>query len=486
MTGFGIHWFRRDLRLKGNPALLANLDRHRGRVLGLFIIDPVILSRGDFSVNRFGFLLETLVVLSEQMKAAGGELLVLDGGPENGFKLVLSLLKKKFRLPESCSWNRDYEPFAIARDLRVEQLLRTQFGTHVTIRRDHLLIEPEELSKPSGKDRTYRIYTPFARRWFELFRSGEVRARIREQGGSELPQFALTWKNVLSADRLPLGRLDYYRKKFTPQLNVVLPPAGYIAAKQRLLQFKDHALQEYADDRDLPAKDGTSRMSVYLKNGSISISQIIGELGLVNCRFQENNGRSRFLKELVWREFYYHILFHFPRVEQKAFNPKFEKLKWAKSDSHFQAWTEGRTGYPIVDAGMRQLRQEGWMHNRVRMIVASFLTKDLLISWQRGEEYFMKNLLDGDLASNNGGWQWAASTGCDPQPYFRIFNPKLQGERFDPEGEYVKRYIPELRNADRRWIHEPGDRCPANYPAPIVNHAYQKTRALIFYDKQFS
>ncbi|OFZ00987.1 MAG: hypothetical protein A2070_03095 [Bdellovibrionales bacterium GWC1_52_8] len=485
MENFNIHWFRRDLRLAGNSALQWSAHKYQGRVLGIFCIDPVILARPDFSVNRFGFFLEALKALRLEFQATGGELLVIDDGPERGFTRVLSVLKEHGSLPESISWNRDYEPFALDRDLRVKSLCESRFGIQVHTERDHLLIEPHELEKKSGKDPFYRIYTPFARSWFELYCKDEVQDRIRNQSSRKPPRLSLKWSELLGrrklgAEKLP-DKLEFWRSRIAPQLTISLPPAGSRAAQRRLALFKKRALEDYATGRDFPDRDGTSRLSMDLKNGSLTIAQVIAELKLENCRFQEKSDRCSFLKQLVWREFYYHILVHFPEVERHSFNPKYEKLKWRKNDSAFRAWTEGLTGYPIVDAGMRQLKAEGWMHNRVRMIVASFLTKDLLISWRRGEEYFMKNLIDGDLASNNGGWQWAASTGSDPQPYFRVFNPKLQGERFDPEGRYVKKYVPELQSLGPRFIHEPGKRRPVNYPAPIVSHAHQKILALSLY-----
>jgi deoxyribodipyrimidine photo-lyase len=266
-----------------------------------------------------------------------------------------------------------------------------------------------------------------------------------------------------------------------PKAEVSLPEAGSRAALQQLERFVHEGLDDYAEKRDYPAAPGTSRLSYYLKNGSITTAQIISQLK-PSARAPSH---TKYLSELIWREFYYHILYHCPRVEHEAFQLKYRDIDWEDNEQLFQAWCEGKTGYPIVDAAMRELNTTGWMHNRMRMVVASFLTKDLLINWQWGERYFMRKLLDGDLAPNNGGWQWAASTGCDPQPYFRIFNPTLQGKRYDPEGEYVRRFVPELAEVDSRKIHEPWKlkEFPKGYPKPIVNHASRSLKAVSLFKK---
>jgi deoxyribodipyrimidine photo-lyase len=231
------------------------------------------------------------------------------------------------------------------------------------------------------------------------------------------------------------------------------------------------------------AVEGTSKMSLYLKNGTITVPQIIAAYELEFLKFKGDDGATKYLKELVWREFYYHVIWHWPNAEREAFIQKYRNLQWENDDKLFEAWKAGKTGYPIVDAAMRELLTTGWMHNRARMIVASFLTKDLLVDWRWGEKWFMNQLLDGDLAPNNGGWQWAASTGCDPQPYFRIFNPMLQSERFDAEGTYIRRYIPELKDVPTKEIHNPSSatRKRTGYPEPIVIHAEQKVRASMLF-----
>ena len=496
---WGIHWFRRDLRVAGNPALQWSWKQHGGRVVGLFCFDSKFLSRDDFSHNRFGFFMDTLRELRDEMRSIGSDLWVIDCLPHEALPKIHENLKKHGRAFSTLSFNRDYEPFARDRDDRVTRLLQEELGVKVHTERDHLLIEPLEAGKPgSGGSAFYQIYTPFAKRWFEQLRTDEVRARIAAQkkglqylrkraaGDVERDLFRLTWKKIWGEHRAPFHEsLEDFAEKNRPHLTIEIPPAGSLVALERLRQFKRH-VDEYGETRDIPSIDGTSKMSVYLKNGSITSGQIIAELGLEELPFKHEGGRTKYLKEIAWREFYYSILFHKPSVEKKAFLEKYADLDWENDRRLFEAWKEGRTGYPIVDAGMRQLKQEGWMHNRVRMIVASFLTKDLLVDWRWGENHFMKELLDGDLAPNNGGWQWAASTGCDPQPYFRIFNPELQGARFDPEGKYVTRYVPELEGVAPKVLHAPEKLGEAvlrkrGYPMPIVDHQKQKPRALALF-----
>jgi len=481
---FGIHWFRRDLRLAGNPALRWNWSRYKGRVVGLFCFDRDFLSRPDFSHNRFGFFLSTLRELKEEMRGAGGDLLVVDQGPEDAFRSLLDSLKGAGRLPGVITFNRDYEPFAQKRDAAIMELLHSFPGVEVHSERDHLLLEPAEIVK--DRNSYYQIYSPFARRWFSLYATAEVQKRIDTQrdalrylegrlSGETPPQdlFRLKWKDILNK---PIeDSLDSFTKTNSKKITIPLPEAGSAAAYRKLLSFSGGP-EGYRAQRDFPAIPGTSQLSIYIKNGSLTTAQILAALNLRKEVFDTDSGRSQFVKEIVWREFYYHILFHCPRVEKEAFQKKFTQLRWENDDEYFQAWKDGRTGFPIVDAGMRQLRQTGWMHNRVRMIVASFLTKDLLNDWRRGEQYFMETLLDGDLAPNNGGWQWAASTGCDPQPYFRIFNPWLQSKKFDPEARYIKKWLPELEKYSPGQIHNWAG--SSDHPAPIVEHDAQKKKAL--------
>lgn len=473
-TPWAVHWFRRDLRVRGNPALTQAAREYGGRVLGLFCFDSAFLKRPDFSNNRFAFFLNTLEKLREELRAAGGDLLVVDAQAVDAFTKIHS------ENPIACvSFNRDYEPFARARDEKVTAHLG-KMGIKVLSARDHLLIEPDEVGKTGPGDVYYKVFTPFSKKWFEVFQSAEVQARLRTDS---TPKLNMHWKEIGTSGFK--DALAAFQKENSTSVTIEIPHAGVDAARKRLKKFAKE-VDGYSDRRDIPSDDGTSRLSIYFKNGSLTVAEAIAELDLQKCGLLQNSGRAKFLKELIWREFYYHILYHRPDVETQAFQSKYRDIKWKNNKKLFQTWKDGRTGYPIVDAGMRQLKTTGWMHNRVRMIVASFLTKDLLIDWRWGENHFMKELLDGDLASNNGGWQWAASTGCDAQPYFRIFNPELQSRRFDPDGDYIRRYVPELRNVSAQDIHAPQELGTAflskvGYVPPVVNHKQQKVQAIALF-----
>ncbi len=486
MKSFGIHWFRRDLRLAGNPALQWNLKQNDGRVVGLFCFDAKFLSRPDFSANRFQFFLETLRVLRDELRAQGSDLLFLDVGPDEAYdKLLKALTAAKAGLPSCVSWNRDYEPFAVDRDARLAAFFQNRGIAHHT-EPDHCLIEPIEIYKGEDTSSFYQVFTPYSKRWLELFRTPEIQARVQRQkkGLASLKTkkapFDLTWKDLLSKPIEAEDLLERYRKANGAKVSIPMPPAGTLAALARLNEFKKK-MADYSEGREVPSLSGTSGMSIYYKNGSFTVAQTIAHLGLEPYKKKASSGAEKFLSELIWREFYYHILGRHPRVERESFQAKYGQLQWPNRKDWFEAWKAGLTGFPIVDAGMRQLKTTGWMHNRVRMIVASFLTKDLLVSWQWGERYFMEQLLDGDLAPNNGGWQWAASTGCDPQPYFRIFNPLLQSQRFDPEGIYIRKYLPELAHVIGKGIHAPSPAERGKYPAPIVDHGTQRDLALALY-----
>jgi len=422
---YGIHWFRRDLRVAGNKALRHNFQKNEGRVLCVFTFDKKFLSRDDFSANRFQFFLETMKSL-------------------------------KFEV----------------------------FGVETADFRDHLIVEPHELTKPSSKE-GYQVFTPFSRRWMDIYDGEDFRKRVGEQKKAfeylEKKKtekiFDLKSLNMVKS-HLPDDVLSKYVQNNKSKVTVPIPKAGFKAACKKLDEFKEK-VNDYSDDRDFPQLKGTSGLSIYFKNGSLTTSQAVYRLNL-NRYKKKTTSKDTFYSELVWREFYYHVLNRRPSVETEEFNPKYAGLKWENNKSHFEKWKEGMTGFPFVDAGMRELKTTGLMHNRLRMVVASFLTKDLLIDWRWGEKYFMETLLDGDMAPNNGGWQWAASTGCDAQPYFRIFNPFSQGKRFDPKGEYIKKFIPELKDVDAKKLHAPilGH---SSYPEPIVEHSEQRDKALDLY-----
>lgn len=488
---FGIHWFRRDLRVAGNPALQWSFKKNQGKVVGLFCFDAKFLARPDFSPNRFHFFLRTLAALRAELREIGSDLCVLDVGPDEAFAHIFGLLHAKgLGLPRSVSWNRDYEPFARERDSRLKAVLQNA-GILTHDERDHVLMEPAEIVKDSAPQSPYQVYTPYAKTWIKAFETHQVHARLEAQRkgllyleslaqGKADRLFQLTWHDLLGNDLDRDQVFETYLTQNQKQITVPIPEAGSLVAFQQLKAFAP-LVKDYGKKRDFPSENGTSRLSMYLKNGSITVSQIMAALHLSSSS-DKDSGERKYLGELIWREFYYYILYHFPRVEHEAFQTRFLNIKWPNRDDFFEAWKEGRTGYPIVDAGMRQLKTTGWMHNRVRMIVASFLTKDLLIDWRWGERYFMHQLLDGDLAPNNGGWQWAASTGCDAQPYFRIFNPVLQSQKFDPDGSYIRRYVPELAGLSAKEIHDPSAHVrKTRYLMPIVDHSEQRTKALALY-----
>jgi len=479
---FGIHWFRRDLRCAGNVALRKNFERNQGRVLGVFCFDSVFLKRDDFSNNRFAFFIETLKAVKEELQAQGGDLLVVDQLPQKFFKEFLASEKLHNNSLSAVSFGKDYEPYAVKRDSEVTKILQAG-GVEVITERDHLILEPHEVLKGDGS--FYQVFTPFSKRWNEAFHSPEVKKRLLQQSiqpylksAKKTDIFKMKWSELKHSYKDSLKEFEAENKK---HVSIEIPQAGFKAAYEKAFSFKQQ-LSSYGDARDIPSEDGTSKLSIYFKNGSLTTTQAIEILELQKSSVLHKTGAGIYLKELVWREFYYSILSHRPDVETGSFLPQYKDIKWDNNKAWFKRWCEGTTGFPIVDAGMRQLNQTGWMHNRVRMIVASFLVKDLLINWQWGENYFMKMLLDGDLAPNNGGWQWAASTGCDPQPYFRIFNPWLQAERFDPDAEYIKMYIPELRNLPAKEIHNPSGReTVKQYPRPLIDHKTQSAKAIALY-----
>ncbi|MSP18112.1 MAG: deoxyribodipyrimidine photo-lyase [Bdellovibrionales bacterium] len=474
---YGIHWFRRDLKISGNLALSNNLRTHEGRVLGLFCFDHLFLGRPDFSINRFQFFLETLSDLKAELQKQGGDLLVLDVGPKSAYENILGLLTEhQIPHPHTVSWNRDYEPFATKRDAEMLKWFQEK-GVRVVTERDHLLIEPHEIFKGDDPNAHYQVFTPFKRRWIEKFKTEEIQKRLIVPPAI---RFQFNWSTLFSGKIVLKDHLELFLESNKKKVTIPIPLAGELEGKKLIALFLPK-VKDYGVNRDIPSLEGTSRFSMFYKNGSLTTSQVIREMKLSHTA-EWNEGEEKFVSELIWREFYYYILERFPRVENEAFLEKYKKIKWGNNKKWFQAWKDGQTGFPIVDAGMRQLNETGWMHNRVRMIVASFLTKDLHVDWRWGQKYFMEKLLDGDLAPNNGGWQWAASTGCDPQPYFRIFNPYLQSKRFDPEGVYLKKYLPELRDLTSKWIHEPPQNLMTHgYPAPIVDHSIQRLEAMALY-----
>lgn len=459
-----VWWIRRDLRLGDNEALTAVL-RHAEQALPVFVLDPALWRSPYSGEKRLAFLLGGLRALDADLRARGSRLIVREGDPA----AVLAQLRAETGA-EAVYAEADVSPYARRRDARVGEAVPLYLLPGVTVH------APGTVLKRDGTP--YTVYTPFSRAWLAL---------PLPTAGDILPAPAhiLTPPNVFSLE-LP----------DTPALPESVPfPPGEAEAQRRLAVFAQARICEYAETRNVMAVEGTSQLSPYLRLGMLSARQAAvaaREARGAARRCATARGADTWLNELVWREFYAHILYHFPQVQRESFRPQFRAIEWRNDPDEFAAWQAGRTGYPVVDAGMRQLAATGWMHNRARMIVASFLTKDLLIDWRWGERHFMQHLVDGDPASNNGGWQWAASTGADPVPYFRIFNPVLQGEKFDPDGAYARRWIPELARVPAKYVHRPwtlpedGQRAAGcvigvDYPAPVVEHALARERALAAY-----
>jgi deoxyribodipyrimidine photo-lyase len=454
----GLHWFRNDLRLRDNTALEALATRAE-EWLPVFVLDPCLLAGPRAGGPRVRFLLDCLGRLHRDLEKRGVPLLVREGRPEAVLPKLLHETGARL-----LSFNEDTTPFARRRDAAV-QLAVERSGGQVLTRLDHVVFRSSEIRSASGG--AYSVYSPYRKTWWKHW-SEQPRLPVRlGRLPPPIPGF--------SADRIPdphelgleAGACD-------------LPTGGEAAARRRLDHFLEISAGRYHEDRDRPDRNGTSRLSPYLRFGAISVRQCF-ERAQEAARVEPalRQGVAQWLDELVWREFYSSILEEHPRVLRESHRLKYDALVWNDDPKGFEAWCEGLTGYPIVDAGMRQLRATGWMHNRVRMIVASFLTKDLLIDWRAGERFFFERLVDGDPASNNGGWQWAASTGTDAQPYFRIFNPVAQGRRWDPEGRYVRHWIPELRDVPDPHVHAPwAYGLPAGYPPPIIDHAERRELAL--------
>ena len=455
----GLHWFRNDLRLRDNTALAALFARSEAW-LPVFVIDRRVMGGPAGGGPRSHFLLDCLGRLAADLERRGVPLRVCEGRPEDALPRLMHETGARL-----VSWNEDTTPFATRRDHAVRRAVERARGQVLT-RLDHVVYGASEIRTAAGGP--YSVYSPYRRRWWARWgREPRLPARMPPMP----PPIA-----GAAADPLPEpGALGL------GSAALELPTGGEDAAHRRLARFLASAAGRYHEDRHRPDLDGTSRLSPYLRFGALSVRQCIAsaeEAQLADPRARR--GLEKWMDELVWREFYAAVLEEHPRVLRESHRREYDGMAWNDDAEGFEAWCEGRTGYPMVDAGMRQLRETGWMHNRVRMIVASFLVKDLLIDWREGERFFFERLVDGDPASNNGGWQWAASTGTDPQPYFRIFHPVSQGRRWDPDGSYVRRFVPELRGVAGADLHEPWEavRPPADYPPPIVDHAERRAQAL--------
>lgn len=429
-----IHWFRRDLRLEDNVALFHALTSGLP-VLPVFIFDRVILDhlkedKTELTEDkRVVFIHQSLQSLQSELKALGSDLLVLYDEPLAAWNKILS----KFQVSQVYT-NHDYEPYAVQRDDQVAAMLKAK-GIAFKTFKDQCIFEKGEVLKDDGKP--YTVFTPYSRKWKFILESNPIRTYPCEQ---HLGAF-------LKTDDIP-----------------AIPGLETMGFREMSVDFptsnpEEEILKKYGEQRDIPSIRSTSRLGVHLRFGTVSIRR----LALKALK----NGFGTFLNELIWRDFYMMILWHFPHVVEGAFKKEYNMIPWRNNQEEFERWCQGKTGYPIVDAGMRELNATGFMHNRVRMIVASFLTKHLLIDWRWGEAYFAKKLLDFELASNNGGWQWAAGSGCDAAPYFRVFNPELQTQKFDPKGVYIRQWVEEFDSPE--------------YPAPMVDHAFARKRALETY-----
>jgi deoxyribodipyrimidine photo-lyase len=423
-TDVTIFWMRRDLRIHDNAALYEALKNNK-KVISLFIFDTEILDDLDQDDKRVDFILQSLQIVKQDLEKLKTSLLVLHGNPE----LVFEKLN-----PRNVYTNQDYEAYAIHRDEVVKRTLQKK-GISFYAFKDHVIFEKDEVVKSDGKP--YTVFTPYSRQWKSRLNDFYIKAYPCEK----------YYTNFLQIKPLPI-----------PTLQEIGFTSSGIDFPERRIQKA--IIEKYHNTRNIPGITGTSKLGVHLRFGTLSIRQAV-RLALAT--------NEVWLNELIWRDFYSMILWNFPHVEQSSFKPAYDHIPWRNNEEEFDRWCEGKTGYPIVDAGMRELNATGFMHNRVRMITASFLTKHLLIDYRWGEAYFAKKLLDFDLASNNGGWQWAAGSGCDAAPYFRIFNPYLQTEKFDPEKKYIRKWVPEFESAE--------------YPEAIVDHVHARERAIHTYKK---
>jgi len=417
-----VFWFRRDLRLNDNKALEEAIKSGMP-ILPVFIFDELILNELPKDDARVSFIYQNLEKLNKELIKYGSSLLCLKGKPTE----IWQQLTSKFEI-ESVFLNRDYEPYAIRRDNEIKAYL-SEKGIGFFTFKDQVIFEENEILKEDGNP--YTVFTPYKNKWLKKFNSRELKSN--------------KLKDVSSFH----------------QINIPFPSLkelGFVASHIKVRDYDLSAVDQYSEVRNFPAMDKTSYLSPHLRFGTVSIREVLLQFNLEN---------ESFLSELIWREFFMQILFHFPHVVQDNFKAKYDGIKWNQNEDDFKKWCEGKTGYPIVDAGMRQLNESGYMHNRVRMITAGFLCKHLLIDWRWGEAYFAMKLLDYELSSNNGNWQWAAGTGCDSAPYFRIFNPMEQVKKFDKELKYINTWVKDLNSFD--------------YPEPMIEHKFARKRALEAY-----
>jgi deoxyribodipyrimidine photo-lyase len=468
-----LFWHRRDLRIADNVGL-AEARQRSAKVVGIFCLDPNILQRDDVAPARVAYMIGCLQALQNRYSQAGSQLLILQADPRVGLPQLAEALDA-----QAMFWNLDVEPYAQERDRAVTDSLQ-QHGIEVQTFWDQLLHAPAEILTGAGQP--YTVYTPFWKNWSTQpkLESGPV---LQNAAGLN----AAEQKRAEQSGVIPLPTARDLG--FVWEGDLFLAP-GEQAALERLEAFCNRAIAQYQEQRNFPNLEGTSQLSAALKFGAIGIRTVWAATvtSLEHCRSDEaKDSIQTWRQELAWREFYQHVMYCFPELAEGPYRAAWQNFPWKNDEAQFQAWCQGRTGYPIVDAAMRQLNETGWMHNRCRMIVASFLTKDLIINWQWGEKYFMQTLIDGDLCANNGGWQWSASSGMDPKP-LRIFNPATQAQKFDPEGDYIRQWLPELRSLDTEELVSgkiaPLERHRCNYPAPIVDHNQQQRLFKSLYQQQ--
>lgn len=461
-------WIRRDLRLHDHHALSRALKEAEETYL-VFIFDQNILGKlSDKNDKRITLIMDALVEMEETLNTHRSSLIIRFGDP---VKLIPELAKEL--QIDGLYFNRDYEPYAKRRDEAVEKSLR---GKNIAVHtfKDHVFYEKNEVL--TGAREIYKVFTPYKNKWLETFNAQE----------NIVPDYKCDLKRVAHfRNEESVLNKDWFETIQFHKTKVILT-GGTGPARKKLSAFKKN-IHRYKEARDIPSLKMTSLLSPYIRFGNISIRDMIRA-----AKEDNNEGSSTWLSELIWRDFYQVILDVYPKVETHCFKTDYDKIKWSGKASDFKLWCEGKTGFPIVDAAMRCLNETGFMHNRLRMVVASFLTKTLLIDWRLGEKYFAEKLLDYDMAANNGGWQWSASTGVDAQPYFRIFNPWNQSEKFDEEGIFIREWCPELKGFSNKKIHYPHEadmveqaqaKCiiGKDYPHPIVSYKIQKEKALGMY-----
>jgi len=473
MSDLILFWHRRDLRISDNIGLTAARQRSR-RVVGVFCLDPNILRRDDVAPARVTYMLGSLQELQRSYVKVGSQLLVLQADPRQAIVTLATALTAK-----AVFWNWDVEPYARERDRAVLEVLH-QAGISAQTSWDQLMHPPDEIRTGAGDP--YTVYSPFWRNWYSKLKA-EPALTLQDAIG-------LTDEEQTTARLAGVTELPTAKELGCVWSHSLLLEPGETAARERLEEFCHRAIFEYREQRNFPAEVGTSHLSAALKFGVIGVRTVWAATvaALEQSRSEETEANIQtWRQELAWREFYQHVMYFFPSLAEGAYRKPFQSFPWENNADRFQAWCEGKTGYPIVDAAMRQMNESAWMHNRCRMIVASFLTKDLIIDPRMGEKYFMQRLYDGDLSANNGGWQWSASSGMDPKP-LRIFNPASQSKKFDAEAEYIRHWLPELRGVDTPDLVmgtiSPLERERCGYPAPIVDHNQQQRLFKQHYQEQ--